>query len=239
MKTFSYLFKAVRGIRADRAMAHGSRIERFQIQRSVTIEGTCLVQFPESYAEDDAWPTLIYLHGAGERAYDEALLREHGPLAHRTVAEMPFIVIVPQCVPGEWWIPWKLQALLGYCLSAFSIDRSRIYGTGISMGGTGLWAWAAECPDVFAAIAPICGRADPLHAPHLAGTPTWVIHGGADEVITASQSREMVRAIEASGGRPKLTIVPGVGHPVWMPFYRKKALYQWFLLHTNASLATS
>lgn len=214
-------------------MAHRFLVERFQSQRSDMIEGTYLVRLPASYDEEKTWPTLFYLHGAGERAHDETLLREHGPLAHRTVAEMPFIVIAPQCLPGDWWIPWKLQSLLGHCRSAFSIDRRRIYGTGISMGGSGLWSWAAQYPDVFAAIAPICGRADPLYASTLSDIPTWVIHGEVDRVIAASQSREMVRAMQESGGTPKLTIVPGVGHAVWTPFYYKKALYKWFLLHTK------
>jgi len=42
----------------------------------------------------------------------------------------------------------------------YNIDPDRIYATGGSMGGTGSWTLAVHYPDLFAAIAPICGNAD-------------------------------------------------------------------------------
>lgn len=41
-----------------------------------------------------------------------------------------------------------------------SVDDSRVYLIGMSMGGFGTWALASRMPDRFAAISPMCGGAD-------------------------------------------------------------------------------
>lgn len=41
----------------------------------------------------------------------------------------------------------------------FRLDPDRLYLTGCSMGGEGVWLLALELPQRFAAIAPICGDA--------------------------------------------------------------------------------
>src|SRR5258707_304168 len=81
-------------------------------------------------------------------------------------------------------------------------DRRRLSLTGISMGGYGCWRIAAAHPDLFAAVAPICGGGDPDRmAPALTSLPIWVFHGSADPRVPVQRSREMVRAIRAAGGR--------------------------------------
>ena len=42
----------------------------------------------------------------------------------------------------------------------FNVDEDRIYLTGESMGGWGVWNVAGRHPDIFAAIAPVHGGAD-------------------------------------------------------------------------------
>src|ERR1700685_331729 len=43
----------------------------------------------------------------------------------------------------------------------FTIDRDRVYLTGISMGGAGALRYALTRPDVWAAVAPLCAAAIP------------------------------------------------------------------------------
>jgi pimeloyl-ACP methyl ester carboxylesterase len=45
-------------------------------------------------------------------------------------------------------------------MRAYRVDEDRVYMTGVSMGGTGCWQIATHYPDIFAAIAPVCGNAD-------------------------------------------------------------------------------
>jgi predicted peptidase len=99
------------------------------------------------------------------------------------------------------------------------IDESRLYLTGLSMGGYGSWDLAARQPERFAAVVPICGGGDEKQAPKLAKLPIWVWHGDADQAVKVTRSRQMVEAIKAAGGSPKYTELPGVGHDSWTAAY--------------------
>ena len=100
------------------------------------------------------------------------------------------------------------------------IDETRIYLTGLSMGGYGCFAFAAAEPNLFAAVVPICGGGDPRTASKLVDTPMWIFHGDADDVVPVEQSREMVESIRAAGGTKVLyTELPGVGHNSWAQTY--------------------
>ena len=46
----------------------------------------------------------------------------------------------------------------------YPVDKSRIYLTGLSMGGYGSWDLAMRQPARFAAVVPICGGGDPEQA---------------------------------------------------------------------------
>jgi predicted peptidase len=59
--------------------------------------------------------------------------------------------------PGRGWNPDTLNALLERIIRKYRVDKDRVYLTGLSMGGYGTWALAAEHPEKFAAIVPICG----------------------------------------------------------------------------------
>lgn len=53
---------------------------------------------------------------------------------------------------------------MAYLDEAYNIDKDRMYLTGLSMGGYGSWRLAVDEPQIFAAVAPICGVGDPAEA---------------------------------------------------------------------------
>jgi predicted peptidase len=63
------------------------------------------------------------------------------------------------------------------------IDGTRLYGTGLSMGGYGTWDLITRLPDTFAAAVPICGGGDESKATAMAKVAQWIFHGGADTVV--------------------------------------------------------
>jgi poly(3-hydroxybutyrate) depolymerase len=63
------------------------------------------------------------------------------------------------------------QKVLDSVETSLRIDVNRIYLTGFSMGGYGTWETAIAYPDVFAAIAPICGISDIANARRLENIP--------------------------------------------------------------------
>lgn len=198
-----------------------------------------VVFLPPDYTPNRKWPTIIFLNGYGECGTDgyKQISVGLGPAIMTNVKEWPFLVLFPQKPKHEdSWEQYDdmVMAILNKTKCEYSVDENRVYLTGLSQGGFGTWAIAAKHPDVFAAIAPICGGGRPDEmAPALKNLPIWSFHGDADPVVKVELSKAMVDAVNAAGGNAKLTIYPGVGHNSWDKAYREEKLGEWFLQHTR------
>jgi predicted peptidase len=118
---------------------------------------------------------------------------------------LPFVLVSPQLprkVRGfsDAGVQTELRRLVEEHLGKrLPIDLTRVYVTGVSLGGFGVWSFAARHADFFAAAAPICGGLPPvvdavaLRA--LLSVPLWVFHGANDSVIPVSQSDEAMRRL--------------------------------------------
>lgn len=180
------------------------------------------------------WPLMLFLHGRGESDGPLRVVKKWGvPYFIDHGVEFPYIVASPQCPPSpkSWPQPAEqalLVALLDHLTNAFRVDSDRIYLTGLSMGGFGSWRLAADHPDRFAAVVPICGGGNPADADKLKNLPIWVWHGGADPVVPVRRSIEMVEAIQKAGSTTiRLTTLTGIGHNSWQAAYASPDLYQW------------
>jgi predicted peptidase len=194
-----------------------------------------LLYLPKDYGgEKKDWPLMVYLHGAGERGSSLDKLKVHGPAKLVDQGnDMPFIIVSPQCPPGMWWPNFieKIMALIDETIETYDVDTSRVYLTGLSMGGYGTWATAATYPERFAAIAPICGGGMPFVAHTMADVPVWAFHGAKDDVVPLSESQRMVDAVNEAGGNAKFTVYPDLAHDSWTETYDNPELYEWFLKH--------
>jgi predicted peptidase len=121
------------------------------------------------------------------------------------------------------------MAILDAVSRDYAVDPDRVYLTGPSMGGEGVWSLAAAHPGRWAAIVPICGGGDPGVASRIKDIPCWCFHGDADRMIHPEQSRAMIRALQQAGGRPLYHEYPGVDHNCWDRTYATPELYQWML----------
>lgn len=177
-------------------------------------------------------PLMIFLHGAGERGDDINRVLFHGPpMQIKKGKDFDAYVISPQCPQKKWWggdMLKQLDLLISKTCKDYPIDESRIYITGLSMGGMGTMAMVQLYPDRFAAAMPICGRGDVSQAAKMVNTPMWFFHGDADKSVPVSGSTEMVAAIKTAGGtKVKETIYPGVGHNSWTKTYDNQEVYDW------------
>lgn len=192
-----------------------------------------LLYLPETYGKADAKsPLLLFLHGAGERGTDLSLVTIHGPPKMISQGQhLPFVVVSPQCPEKQIWNVKLLLALLDDLEARYSIDRDRVYVSGLSMGGVGTWALIAAEPDRFAAAVPVCGHSHPLAAPHAARVSTWVVVGDRDARLLVGNSLGMVNSLQAMQADVKFTLYSGVGHDSWTQTYGTPELYEWMLRH--------
>ena len=208
-----------------------------KLQRPVVMKIGYLLYLPKDYGKtQDKWPLMIFLHGAGERGSDLNKVKVHGPpkLIERG-KDLPFIIVSPQCPSGHWW-PTKVEtvmALIDEIVEKYNVDESRIYLTGLSMGGYGTWAIACAHPERFAAIVPICGGGQPYLASRLRDVPVWAFHGEKDPVVPVRESQRMVAVVNAAGGNARLTVYPDAQHDSWTQTYDNPDLYTWLLSHTK------
>ncbi|PAW63718.1 MAG: hypothetical protein B9S36_04205 [Verrucomicrobiia bacterium Tous-C2TDCM] len=195
-----------------------------------------LLTLPEGYEADPEkrWPLVVFLHGAGERGDQLADVAKHGP--PKLVAggrKFPFILASPQCPKDEWWTEQPILDLIDSLEESHRVDASRIYLTGLSMGGYGTWHFATLAPHRFAAIAPVCGGGIPYKMRLIPHLPVWAFHGGKDSVVVPDESIRLVEALRKSGNQGvNLTIYPEAGHDSWTEAYSNPLLYDWFLSHS-------
>jgi predicted peptidase len=190
-----------------------------------------LLYLPEEYRKGEGkWPLMLFLHGAGERGTDIELVKKHGPPKLVAASQkFPFIILSPQCPEDEYWSVPVLKALLDRVLRSHSVDRSRIYVTGLSMGGNAAWRMAIAHPNLFAAIAPICGWGNARKAASIKHIPAWAFHGGKDPIIALNRGESMVNSLKAAGGNVRFTVYPEADHDSWTATYENPEFYEWML----------
>jgi len=192
-----------------------------------------LVQLPKAYHSKsyEEWPLILFLHGAGEKGHELDIVKRFGPPKIADEKDLPFVIVSPQCPFGNRWtlLIEQLYDILKEVIIKYRVDTKRIYLTGLSMGGFGTWAMAIKFPDIFAAIAPVCGGSQPQYARKIKHIPCWVFHGENDKVIPVESSREMVYELNNLNANIKYTEYKDVGHDSWTPAYNDSELFEWFL----------
>ena len=190
----------------------------------------------EPSEKKDALPLVIQLHGAGERGDDLSLMDVHGFSHLLQEKDYPCLVIMPQCPKDTFWAA-RVESLVAFVeqlKAAYPVDPDRVYLTGLSMGGYGTWYTAMARPDLFAAIAPMCGGGMAWNA-HTLTMPVWAFHGVDDPSVSVTQSDEMVERLKQHGRDVTYTRMDGVGHNVWQYGYTD-TLMQWLLSHKRGEM---
>jgi len=198
-------------------------------------------------------PLIVYLHGSGGQGGDNQKQLGLGNIFGTRVwllpenqEKFPSYVLVPQSNRG--WVrydPEKLKKdqyemvlgpgqgvslaleVIDAVRREFPIDDHRIYVTGQSMGGAGTWNMIATRPGFFAGAVPCCGAISKDDGTGSVQTPLWNFHGGSDQVVPVSLSRDRIAARKKAGGNPLSTEYAGVDHNVWEWAYTEPALVSW------------
>lgn len=201
------------------------------------------LSLPTGYRKNSkkTWPLILFLHGMDERGQDVRLVKKHGiPKIVEEWDEFPFVTLSPQCPEGYVWTDLldSLHALLEVVLQEYQIDVTRMYLTGLSMGGYGTWHLAEAYPNLFAAIAPICGGTlpdigFPERIKKLKHLPVWAFHGAYDDAVPAHLSQELVDVLKRHHGHVRFTLYHDKGHDSWTDTYANWELYRWLLEQQN------
>ena len=175
---------------------------------------------PPTYNEQEEFPVLVYLHGAGSRG-----TFNNTPLYEASIylknAESPAfhsIMVVPQCPEGAWWNERVLDAfveLLDYINDTYSTDKSRQYITGASMGGDGTWQMLESYAERVSAAIPVASAGRGYTTEDMLDIPIHIIYDETGTVIPTSLIEPMYRQLIDGGNQNViLTKTSGHGHQI-------------------------
>ena len=217
---FVFLFIGIKMITAQEI----ELMNKFE-KSSHTLDSTTIPyrMFIPQHQENEELPLIIALHGSGERGSDNQKQIEFHRLATVWANSVnqknhPCFVIAPQCPLENRWVDtdWTqdkydfaqtpisnelatVRNLIDSIVSKYPIDKSRIYITGLSMGGFGSWYLLMNNPNRFAAAIIMSGAADPEMACQIKNIPIWVFHGDNDLTVPVQGSQKMIKAISNCG----------------------------------------
>lgn len=206
---------------------------------------------PKNLQADQKYPLVLFLHGAGDWGTNNSSQLANFPYQYIDSANStkhPSYFLAPQCTQQYPWssfpeypdvrtesFPTKsisqvlsLIDTLLHC-DTVKIDKNRIYVTGFSLGGEGVFDIITRAPDLFAAAIAICGIADTGKAQLMKNTPLWIFHGSEDDINSVTYSRIIVDALKKIGAPPKYTEYEGYDHYIWDTAYNEPDLLPWLL----------
>jgi predicted peptidase len=193
---------------------------------------------PAGYNTSQKYPIVVALHGIGEKGNNNTaqIYNEELPqpwIRDSVQAKHPHFVMVPQCPssPNLFWWPsgtWQgtrsastigIVSILDSLKREFSLDTTRFYVGGLSMGGFGTIELMKWNPTMFAAAVPTAGGGDTAAAviPEYVKTPAWFFHSSTDPTVSAERgSRTIVTKMEANLGRKfvRFTSNPNMQTPI-------------------------
>jgi len=221
---------------------------------------------PQGYSTgSQRYPLILFLHGAGELGNgneDLPLVLRNGPPRLINQNTFPtsftvngqtfrFIVISPQF--QQFPSTSDIGAMMDYALAHYRVDQSRIYVTGLSMGGGLVWEYAGISLAIakkLAAIVPICGASYPYGnlTKNMADAdlPVWATHNSNDPTVPYQNTVAYVDGINSFNPTPRarLTTSPGgsSGHDAWTATYDPNStlfdggnIYTWMLTNSRAA----
>ena len=206
--------------------------------------GFDIAQTPSDAQEAARWPLLVYMHGAGGGTFFTHSKKSLKSIGMQYAAKT-FVVMTPRCEwtwrdsPSEWVVE------LIHALRALEwIDYRRLYLTGCSMGGMGVWELAAQKPKLFAAISPVAAHhkeeMTPLIAHRLRSLPIYAVHDNTDGTCIIAPEKALWQLLRDEGHRDLHTLVTSdVDHcKIHEHAYCITAdLYHWFLQRSCKSLS--
>ncbi|MFM2363964.1 MAG: hypothetical protein RLZZ316_2866 [Bacteroidota bacterium] len=238
-----------------------------QVTRNVTASNGTYIGFyefkPYNYNANPTrkYPLIIFLHGIGERGNGTTELPRvltwaipnycaNGATMTFNVngQEESFLTLSPQ-LSLSWgnWQPFYVEEMIKWAKQTMRVDTNRIYLTGLSLGGGGVWKYAtssAAAAKSLAAIAPVCGTCDYTNFCNIAQNRVgvWAFHAQDDGTVGVGCTFNAINQINACSPvvKPRQSIYPDGGHFIWNRSFdtthniHTPNMYEWLLSHDRS-----
>ncbi|CAE7332006.1 unnamed protein product [Symbiodinium sp. CCMP2592] len=191
-----------------------------------------------NWGEVVRWPLLVFLHGSGGGTF-MTLCRKDLPNPGLEYAVRNFVIVCPKCRwkwknPADPWVLELVEELAG----AHWVDPTRIYLSGISMGGMGTWELAMRSPQRFAALAPVGAYHKTDLRSQIAAAvkhlPIYCVQATQDVTCPFAKEVELYKELIALRARLKVDVHETHPHErIHYAFAEGPEIFQWLLSHQN------
>jgi predicted peptidase len=205
-------------------------------------------------------PLIVFLHGAGESGTNNTL--QVNVNIDNLLAEAKrrgAYLYAPQTNSG-WTsaaVTGNVMSMVDRAIADLNVDATRLYVTGLSMGGGATWNLLNRYDERFAAGVPICGvgPGGDFNPTNMLDESIWAFHARNDGTVSVTTSRNLVNSIRAAAGEPlwtfptsadpaepefssptidlKYTDYRSGGHSIWGRVYSTPAMYDWMFARTT------
>lgn len=264
LPTFSFADDSVRilsGAQVYEAFENSQNSVKEVFKSSTNTSLPYRLYVPDDYDPNKSYPLVLFFHGAGERGTDNKAQISAGSVMQRLLTEteqkrFPCLILAPQCAGDSKWVlsdwgpgtydhtkikvsPYMKAAeeLLAKVVDEYSVDKSRLYVTGMSMGGYGTWDIISRNPDMFAAAFPVCGGVDESYLDALQGFPIWTFHNNGDTIVSSKGTKLAYEKLQ-SGGAITYTEYKSTAHDAWTAAYSTATLMNWVFTKSAKTAVT-
>jgi len=222
----------------------------------------CRAYLPLHYSSATRWPLEIFLHGfnPANPVYVKWWTADG---RHNDIADRHDVIYIEPHGRGNTQYmgigEQDVLRCLGEAKRLLSVDDDRVYLTGGSMGGAGVWYIGSRHPELFAAISPTYGGWDVRvtdsanynpnattlterfyqevqstfgMAESLLNMPIYIHHGDSDRTVTVEGSRHVARMLQRWGYEVRYREHPGRGHE---ELDNGDEVADWFLTHRRVN----
>ncbi len=224
-----------------------------------------LLWLPKNYDKKSEWgyPLLICLGGRGQNGSSDIRILLNTETVAKRIADgwdaqavnpvngrnYKFIVFSPtKDEPHSWgWSASAIKVMLSELKKKYNINNHRVYITGLSAGGWGLWSCITDDESLcqqFAAIGPVSSAGsdhpDKITNVDKYGIACWNICGTADSFYGLAVNYTKTINTNKPPISATLTGLDGVGHSAWVEAYNPNwtrngiNFYQWLLQYRKS-----
>ena len=217
----------------------------YNLSTTFPFVGSYFLMVPEDYDTRYKYPLVVALHGISDRVYAAEYLAEDKfrtrfkafvlvPIApKRAFWETPEdeTFSLPQFIPYPDHMP-NVMSMINSLKDDYNIDERKIYLTGHSMGGQGVFGALQNYPVTFAAAQALSGTWSPQETGNIL-TPLWIIHGSNDTQIPPKYSRQVAATLKQRGADAQYSELQNTGHDSWRAIYPNQSSWEWLFAHTK------
>ncbi len=199
-----------------------------------------IVEVPTDYDPARRWQLRVQLHGGVARPSPNAQAPGRQPAPggrtpNRIEGEKQIYLHPSGWMAAQWWDEEQIDNILravGTLKRKYNIDETKIYLTGISDGGTGVYYMALKEPNIWSSYLPLNGSlavlrnpgngADgEMHGNNLVNAPLYVVNGENDQLYPVAQVEPHMAWLKRMGVDVTFRPQAGAQHnTAWWPTER-------------------